>query len=347
MNDAAPAATLSFGGAMPDLRDQVVLVTGGTGSFGKAMTQRLLRDYAPRKVIVFSRDEQKHFQMQQQMPDNRLRFFVGDVRDRQRLMRAFEGVDVVLHAAAMKHVPLAEYNPLEAIRTNIDGAVNVIDAALDCNVKKVVALSTDKAASPVNLYGATKLCMEKLFIAANSYRGNHPTSFSVVRYGNVVGSNGSVVPLWVRQRENGEVTLTDPDMTRFWITMPQALDLVLLAISMGKGGELFIPKIPAADLASLATAIAPDCRHRVLGVRPGEKQHESLITADEAPQVLDCGKYYVIEPSFPWWGGTHHAGERVAADFTYTSANAPDRLSVTGLRQTLTDLGLLAAATVA
>lgn len=333
--------TWSLAGAPPNLDGKVVLITGGTGSFGKAMTERLLREASPRKVIVLSRDEQKHFQMQKAMPDPRLRFFVGDVRDRQRLMRAFEGVDVVLHAAAMKHVPLAEYNPLEAIRTNIDGAVNVIDAALDCKVQQVVALSTDKAASPVNLYGATKLCMEKLFIAANSYRGEHGTRFSVVRYGNVVGSNGSVVPLFARQRHDGELTVTDLAMTRFWITMPQALDLVQLAMTKGEGGELFIPKIPACDLATLAEAMAPDVPVKIIGVRPGEKIHESLITADEAPQVLDCGGYFLIEPAFPWWGGSSHAGRRVPVDFTYTSANAPARLSAITLRQTLSDLGFL------
>ena len=332
----------AFGGPRPDLDGQVILITGGTGSFGRAMTARLLRDFNPKKVIVLSRDEQKHFVMQQEFVDKRLRYFVGDVRDPKRLLRAFEGVDIVLHAAAMKHVPLAEYNPLEAIRTNIDGAVNVIDAALERNVQKVVALSTDKAASPVNLYGATKLCMEKLFIAANSYRGaNHPTSFCVVRYGNVVGSKGSVVPLFVQQAKKGELTLTDPTMTRFWITMDEAIDLVLLAIGVGTGGELFVPKIPAADLAGLASAIGPDCHHKVLGSRPGEKVHESLLTADEAPQVVDCGKYFVIEPSFPWWGGAVHAGTRVEPGFTYTSANAPQRLSVPALRETLDRLGFL------
>lgn len=332
---------LAFGGTPPDLKGKVVLITGGTGSFGRAATQRLLDDFEPRKVIVLSRDEQKHFQMQQDMPDPRLRFFVGDVRDRGRLMRAFEGVDVVLHSAAMKHVSLAEYNPLEAIRTNIDGAVNVIDAALERGVKRVVALSTDKAVSPVNLYGATKLCMEKLFIAANSYRGAHGTVFSVVRYGNVVGSKGSVVPLFVKQRETGELTLTDPTMTRFWITMAQAVDLCFLAVSAASGGEVFIPKLPAADVASLAQAIAPSCNHRVVGTRPGEKIHEALLTPDEAPQVLDCGQVFVIQPSFPWWGKSELAGTPVAADFTYTSANAPQRLTADDLRETLTQLRFL------
>lgn len=340
MSQSHPVAS-SFGGALPDLKGKVVLVTGGTGSFGRAATLRLLEDPTIRKVIVLSRDEQKHFQMQQEFGDGRLRFFVGDVRDRQRLMRAFDGVDIVIHAAAMKHVSLAEYNPLEAIRTNIDGAVNVIDAALERGVTKVVALSTDKAVNPINLYGATKLCMEKLIIAANSYRGERGTVFSVVRYGNVVGSKGSVVPLFVEQRKTGTLTLTDPAMTRFWITMRQAVDLALMAVSEGQGGEVFIPKIPAADLDSLARAMGPGCEHDVVGARPGEKIHEALITTDEAPHVLDCGKFYIIEAAFPWWGATRHAGVRVAETFCYTSENAPERLSVAALQQTLAELGYL------
>lgn len=333
---------LAFGDDAPDLTNKSVLLTGGTGSFGRACVRRLLDDFAPRKVIVFSRDEQKHYQMQQELTDPRLRFFVGDVRDRQRLLRAFEGVDVVFHAAAMKHVPLAEYNPIEAIRTNINGAENVIDAALERNVSRVVALSTDKAASPVNLYGATKLCMEKLFVAANSYRGAHGTVFSVVRYGNVVGSKGSVVPLFAAQREKGELTLTDPQMTRFWITMPQAIDLCLHAAAIARGGEVFIPKIPTADVATLARAMAPDARHRVVGIRPGEKLHETLITPDESRQVLSFSKTYVIEPSFPWWGGEPDVGERVPEGFSYTSANTSQRLSTEELCSILRELGFLA-----
>ena len=332
---------LTFGDQVPALDDKVILITGGTGSLGTALIRRLLRDASPRKVILFSRDEQKHFHLQQELPDRRVRFFVGDVRDRQRLLRAFEGVDVVFHAAAMKHIPLAEYNPLEAIRTNIGGAENVIDAALERNVGMVVAISTDKAASPVNLYGATKLCMEKLFVAANSYRGTHGTAFTVVRYGNVVGSRGSVVPLFVKQREAGELTLTAPQMTRFWITMDQAVDLCLHAVAQAKGGEVFIPRIPASDLATLAAAIAPAARVKVMGLRPGEKMHEALITQDEARQVVDCGRTYVIEPSFPWWGGSEHAGPRVPETFSYTSENAPDRPSVEELRALLQGLGFM------
>ncbi len=336
---------LTYGGSIADLADKVVLVTGGTGSFGRAVTRRLLTDGAPRKVILLSRDEQKHFQLQQEIRDPRLRFFVGDVRDRRRLMRAFDGVDVVLHTAAMKHVSLAEYNPLEAIRTNVDGAVNVIDAALERGVSNVVALSTDKAVNPVNLYGATKLCMEKLLIAANSYRGEGGTVFSVVRYGNVVGSKGSVVPLFAEQRKFGELTLTDPGMTRFWITMRQAVDLAILAATASNGGEVFVPKIPAADLATLARAMGPDCQYRIVGARPGEKVHETLIAADEAPQVLDCGAYYVIKASFPWWGTASHWGEHVPVGFSFTSANAPERLTVAALRSTLEELGFLAQPT--
>ena len=335
------ARKLAFGDMAPDLEGKVMLVTGGTGSFGTAMVQRLLADFGPKKVIVFSRDEQKHYQMQQQIQDPRVRFFVGDVRDRDRLRRAFDGVNIVFHAAAMKHVPLAEYNPIEAIRTNITGAENVIDAALDRGVEKVVALSTDKAVSPVNLYGATKLCMEKLFVAANSYRGAHGTSFVLVRYGNVVGSKGSVVPLFMSQKAKGEITLTDPRMTRFWITMDQALDLCLYAAAAGRGGEVFVPQIPATDLATLAEAIAPECHKKILGIRPGEKLHEALITADEARQVVSGPSTYIIEPNFPTWSGWHHEGGRVAEDFCYTSANTTERLDVEAVRRLLQSLGFL------
>ncbi len=332
---------LAFGTELPDLAGKSVLVTGGTGSFGRAMVERLLADFAPRKVIVFSRDEQKHYLMQQELKSPLLRFFVGDVRDRQRLMRALEDVDVVFHAAAMKHVPLAEYNPVEAIKTNIGGAENLIDVALERKVERVIALSTDKAVSPVNLYGATKLCMERLFVAANAYRGKDGPLFAVVRYGNVVGSKGSVVPLFAEQRKQGRLTLTDPTMTRFWITMRQAVDLCLHAAAAAAGGEVFVPRIPASDMATLAQAMGPECRHEVVGIRPGEKLHEMLITVDEARNVLDCGDSFVIEPSFTWWKTRPHAGKRVPADFTYTSQNAPDRLSLEALRRLLGELGFL------
>ncbi len=321
------------------LRDAVVLVTGGTGSFGRAFVRRLLSDCGPRKVIVFSRDEQKHFSMQSELSDPRLRFFVGDVRDKARLMRALVGVDVVVHAAAMKHVPIAEYNPLEAIRTNIDGAANLIDAALERHVARVVALSTDKAVNPVNLYGATKLCMEKLLVAANSYAGGHRTRFDLVRYGNVVGSKGSVVPLFVKQREQGTLSLTDPNMTRFWITMDQAIDLVLLALHDARGGEVFVPRIPACTLHVLAEAVAPGVAREVLGVRPGEKIHEALITPDEARSVAEYPNHYIIQPTFPWWGGQPRTdGRSVPAGFGFTSDIAR-MMGVSEVRALLKDLG--------
>ena len=324
--------------AAPDLSGKVILVTGGTGSFGRAFVDRVLAQHAPAKLIVFSRDEQKHFAMQRDLDDARLRFFVGDIRDRSRLMRALRGVDVVIHAAAMKHVPLAEYNPIEAIRTNVDGAANLIDAALERDVETVVGLSTDKAASPVNLYGATKLCMEKLLVAANSYSGQHGPAFKLVRYGNVVGSNGSVLPLFLRQRETGVLTLTDPNMTRFWIRMDQAIDLVMRTLKDGSGGEVFVPKIPACTVATLADAVAPTAEKRVIGVRPGEKIHELMITVDEARNVLEYERHFVITPSFPWWGGPKREGQRVADGFRFASDIA-QQLDTPTVRAMLAELG--------
>lgn len=294
---------------------KTVLVTGGTGSFGKAFIKRAL-ELGPKKLIVFSRDELKQFEMQQQFedPNDCLRYFLGDVRDRDRLLRAFDGVDVVIHAAALKQVPAAEYNPLECIKTNIMGASNVIDVAIDRNVEKVVALSTDKAVNPVNLYGATKLCSDKLFVAANWYSGDrHPTRFSVVRYGNVVGSRGSVVPYFLKNK-GGKVSVTHPGMTRFWITLPQAVDLVLTALAQMKGGEIFVPKIPAMAITELADALG--CTYTVSGIRPGEKIHESLISEDEARNTYDCGDYYVVSSKT-------YSGLPVGSGFSYTSDQAP------------------------
>jgi UDP-N-acetylglucosamine 4,6-dehydratase/5-epimerase len=325
----------------PDLKGAVVLVTGGTGSFGQAFVRHLLDGADPSKVIVFSRDEQKHYVMQAALQDKRLRFFVGDIRDRDRLMRALSGVDIVVHAAAMKHVPIAEYNPIEAIRTNIDGAANLIDAALERGVSRLVALSTDKAVSPVNLYGATKLCMEKLLVAANSYAGASKTRFDLVRYGNVVGSKGSVVPLFRELRNKGKLTLTDPSMTRFWIGMDRAVDLVLLALKDGRGGEVFIPKLPACRVDVLAEAIAPGVERQIVGIRPGEKIHETLITADEARNVVEYAQHFVIEPSFPWWGGAQRSdGKPVAPGFQYSS-DVTHQLSVEEVRALLARLGML------
>ncbi len=323
----------------PDLTGKVILVTGGTGSFGRAFVERLLQHHAPRKIIVFSRDEQKHFFMQRELPDPRLRFFIGDIRDQERLLRALVGVDIVVHAAAMKQVPLAEYNPTEAIRTNVDGAADLVHAALERGVRTVVALSTDKAVSPVNLYGATKLCMEKLLIAANSYSGAGGTEFKLVRYGNVVGSKGSVVPVFLEQRATGKLTLTEPSMTRFWISMDQAIDLVLLALQEGRGGEVFVPKIPACTVQALAEAIAPEAAMDVTGIRPGEKLHELLITADEAHQVLEYDRHFVIAPSFPWWGGRQRQdGSQVRVGFRFGSDTA-EQLEVSRVRDMLRELG--------
>lgn len=280
-------------------QESVVLITGGTGSLGKQLTHLLLEVYGVRKAIIFSRDELKQFEMQQGYPEKRypgLRFFIGDVRDRKRLYRAFDGVDVVIHAAALKQVPTAEYNPLEAIKTNILGAANVIDAAIDCGVKSVIALSTDKAANPINLYGATKLCSDKLFVAGNNYVGNRRTRFSVVRYGNVVGSRGSVVPFFLKMRPTGRLPITDKRMTRFWITLDQAANFVLACLDRMEGGELFVPKIPSMNIIDLARAIAPECQLDLVGIRPGEKLHEVMIPEDEARNCTEFDDYFTILP---------------------------------------------------
>ncbi len=271
-----------------------------------------------------------------------MRYFVGDIRDANRLQRALTGIDIVVHAAAMKHVPLAEYNPSEAIRTNINGAMNLIDACLDRGVKRVVALSTDKAASPVNLYGATKLCMEKLFVAANAYSGGDGTRFDVVRYGNVVGSKGSVVPVFLRQRDEGELTVTEPSMTRFWIGMDGAVQLVMLALRDGSGGELYIPRIPACTIGVLAAAIAPGTPVKVVGIRPGEKIHEVLITADEARNVREFDRYFVVRPHYAWNSEGSDRGKAVAAGFSFGSDQAV-QLDVDQTRGLLMELGFLDA----
>jgi len=320
------------------LRDSTVLITGGTGSFGKKCVEILLRECPPRRLIVFSRDEQKHVDMQRTLfPTDKfpmMRYFVGDVRDLPRLMRAMKGVDYVIHAAAMKHVDVAEYNPQECIHTNIGGAENVINAAIDCGVKKVVALSTDKAASPINLYGATKLASDKLFVAANHLAGANGTRFAVVRYGNVVGSKGSVIPFFLKKRHEGVLPITDPRMTRFWITLDQGVELVLKAFNLMSGGEIFIPKIPSTTITDLATAMAPECEQKIIGIRPGEKLHECMITADDARSTVDCGDFYVIEPELQWWGGSHttRGGKRVPENFVYSSDINPHFLTVDEIR---------------
>ncbi len=323
---------------MIDLDGKTILVTGGTGSFGKAFVTFVLARFQPRRLIVFSRDELKQFHMQQQFQHPALRFFIGDVRDRDRLYRAFAGVDYVVHAAALKQVPACEYNPFEAIRTNVIGAENVINAAIDQGVKRVIALSTDKAANPINLYGATKLCSDKLFIAGNAYSGAQDTRFSVVRYGNVLGSRGSVVPFFRACRNKGVIPITDPRMTRFWITLPQAVQFVLECFERMKGGEIFVPKIPSMKIVDLAKAIAPGCRHEIVGIRPGEKLHEVMIPIDEARNTLEYRDHYVIHPQFEWWGrrnGRPGNGKPVPDGFSYRSDNNTWWLDESDLRRLL------------
>jgi len=285
------------------LQHKSILITGGTGSFGKAFIENVLNNFPNvKKVIVFSRDELKQFDMMNspifkpycESGTNQLRFFIGDVRDLNRVRRACEGVDVIIHAAALKQVPAAEYNPLECIKTNVNGAQNIIDAAMDCGVKKVVALSTDKAAAPINLYGATKLCSDKLFIAASNMIGNRELSFSVVRYGNVMGSRGSVIPFFINQRKAGFLPITDHNMTRFSISLKDAVGMVLYALENSIGGEIFVPKIPSYKIGDIAEAIAPGCEQKIVGIRPGEKLHEEMITESDSQNTVDCGKYYAI-----------------------------------------------------
>ena len=283
-------------------QDKTILLTGGTGSFGKMFTKTVLKEKNPKKLIIYSRDELKQHEMRVAgFNDERLRYFIGDVRDKDRMYRAMNGVDIVVHAAALKQVPACEYNPIEAIKTNINGAENIVEAAIDRGVQQVLALSTDKAANPVNLYGATKLVAEKLFVQANAYAGGSGTKFSCVRYGNVVGSRGSVIPLFREQRKSGIITLTDDRMTRFWLTLEQGVAFVLNSIEMMKGGEVFIPKIPSMRITDLAEAIAPGCEIRTIGIRPGEKLHESLISPEEARHTLELEDIYIIQPTHPWW----------------------------------------------
>jgi UDP-N-acetylglucosamine 4,6-dehydratase/5-epimerase len=286
-----------------DWQDKSILITGGTGSFGKACARFLLDNLGPRKVIVYSRDEAKQYEMQHVLGfnDERIRYFIGDVRDKQRLSRAMSGVDIVVHSAAMKQVPACEYNPIEAVKTNIDGATNIIDVAIDQKVPKVIALSTDKAVSPVNLYGATKLVAEKLFVQGNTYAGAGVTRFSCTRYGNVVGSRGSVIPLFRKQRAKGVITVTDERMTRFWLTLDEAVRFVVRCVDLMQGGEVFVPKLPSMRLMDLAKTVAPECRVEVVGIRPGEKLDETLVSRDESRHTVVFDDMYIIEPSFPWW----------------------------------------------
>ncbi|MBN2047571.1 MAG: UDP-N-acetylglucosamine 4,6-dehydratase (inverting) [Anaerolineaceae bacterium] len=307
--------------------NQTILVTGGTGSFGKNFTKVLLEKHTPKRIIIFSRDELKQHEMRMQFNDDpRLRFFIGDLRDRDRVYRAFSTeIDMVVHAAALKQVPACEYNPYEAIKTNVIGAQNVIDAAIDCGIPKVIALSTDKAVNPINLYGATKLCAEKQFVQGNSYAGSKPTRFSCVRYGNVVGSRGSVVPVFRKLRETGLVTVTDERMTRFWITLDQAVEFVIHSSEIMHGGEIFVPRLPSMGIMDLVKVIAPDCEVKITGIRPGEKLHEILISNDEARHTVELPDLYAILPEYPWWDSKrtendlYSTGKPLAEETCYAS----------------------------
>ncbi|BBB49437.1 UDP-N-acetylglucosamine 4,6-dehydratase (inverting) [Pelolinea submarina] len=313
-----------------DWKNKVILVTGGTGSFGKKFIEVMLKEYQPAKLIVFSRDEQKQHEMRQAGFDHpNLRYFIGDIRDAARLRRAFEGVDFVVHAAALKQVPACEYNPMEAVKTNILGSSNVIDAALDAGVERVIALSTDKAVNPINLYGATKLAAEKLFVQSNAYAGGRASRFACVRYGNVVGSRGSVVPVFLRQREEGAITITDERMTRFWITLEQGVRFVIRCLEEMHGGEVFVPKIPSMKVIDLARVVAPEAKINVIGIRPGEKLHEVLISEDEARTVVELDDMYVVQPAEALWFGRdwEKQGKAINDEFRYASNNNTEWLS--------------------
>ncbi|MEO9531421.1 MAG: UDP-N-acetylglucosamine 4,6-dehydratase (inverting) [Crocinitomicaceae bacterium] len=323
-----------------DLNNKNILITGGTGSLGKALTKRILSSFPQvKRLVIFSRDEQKQFVMAQEFPQSKypaIRYFIGDVRDEHRLKRAFKGIDYVIHAAAMKHVHLAEYNPMECVKTNIIGAENVINACLDSEVKRVVALSTDKAAAPINLYGATKLASDKLFVAANNIKGVNPIRFSVVRYGNVMGSNGSVIPFFINKRKEGFLPITDKSMTRFNISLDGGVDMVLHALEHAWGGEIFVPKISSYRITDVAEAVAPGIEQREVGIRPGEKIHEEMITSSDSYYTYDLGKYYAIIPSVPNWNTSEFVNEfkatPVEKGFTYNSGDNTDWESPESLR---------------
>lgn len=319
-----------------DWKKKVILLTGGTGSFGQKFTEIMLKKYKPKIIRIFSRDELKQWEMEKRFNDDEhLRFFIGNVRDKDRLERAMDGVDIIVHAAALKQVPLCEYNPFEAVKTNILGAQNVLNAAVDHNVEKVMAISTDKAVSPVNLYGATKMCMEKLFTAANSYvGGKRQTRMSCVRYGNVVGSRGSIIPLFKKQRATGTITITDKRMTRFWITLEQGVEFAIKSIEMMHGGEIFVPKIPSMRVIDLVKVVAPDCKINYIGIRPGEKIHECLITGDEVRHTLEFDDFFAIEPEHPWWRKENwKGGKSLLEGFRYTSDKNDEWLTIKELQK--------------
>jgi len=321
-----------------DWQNQTILLTGGTGSFGKHFCSLMIDKYKPRVIRVYSRDELKQHEMRQHFGEDYIRYFIGDVRDADRLRRAMEGVDIVIHAAALKQVPACEYNPLEAVKTNIHGAQNVIDAAIDVGISKVIALSTDKAVNPVNLYGATKLCADKIIIQGNAYAGQRGTRFSCVRYGNVIGSRGSVIPLFKNQRKSGKITITDRRMTRFWLTLDQAVELVVNAFSHMQGGEIFVPRIPSMKIMDLAKAVAPECEIEVIGIRPGEKLHEALITEEEGRNTVAYNGMYVVMPNYSWWERQNYiSGRQLPEGFTYTSNNNDMWLSIEDLTKIISE----------
>jgi UDP-N-acetylglucosamine 4,6-dehydratase len=318
------------------LSNSTILVTGGTGSFGHCFVPMTLEKYNPKKIIILSRDEMKQWEMAKLYEgDDRVRFFIGDVRDRDRLYRALDGVDYVVHAAATKIVPTAEYNPFECVKTNINGAMNVIDAAIDSRVKSVVALSTDKASSPINLYGATKLCSDKLFVSGNAYAGEHPTRFSVVRYGNVMGSRGSVIPFFNSIKDSGSIPITDPKMTRFMISLKDAVELVWHAFEDAVGGEIYVKKIPSMNITELGKAVAPDAEQKIVGIRPGEKLHEQMIGIEDAISTFEYAEHYKILPVINGWNSDSSrikGGAKVAEDFTYTSGDNKEWMSIDQLQ---------------
>lgn len=323
------------------LTGKSVLITGGTGSLGKALTNHILETYpGVKRLVIFSRDEQKQFNMAQEYPHDKfpqIRFFIGDVRDYDRVKRALKGIDYVIHAAAMKHVPIAEYNPMECVKTNILGAENIINACLETDVERVVALSTDKAAAPINLYGATKLASDKLFVAANNIKGWNPIRFSVVRYGNVMGSNGSVIPFFMNKKKEGVLPITDVTMTRFNISLQGGVDMVMHALETAWGGEIFVPKIPSYKITDVAEAIGPECEQKVVGIRPGEKIHEEMITSSDSYYTYDLGRYYAIVPAIPRWSVEDFVkefnAEKVPAGFQYNSGENTEWVSVQELRE--------------
>lgn len=327
------------------LNNKSILITGGTGSFGKAFVRTVLERFpGVKRLVIFSRDELKQFEMSQTFNERNypaIRYFIGDVRDEARLRRALEGIDVVVHAAALKQVPAAEYNPFECIKTNVLGAQNLIEACMDSGVQRLVALSTDKAAAPVNLYGATKLCSDKLFVAANNIKGHRDIRYSVVRYGNVMGSRGSVIPFFMERSKSGELPITDPTMTRFNISLQEGVEMVLWSIEHAWGGEILVPKIPSYRITDVATAVAPECQQRIVGIRPGEKIHEEMITASDSFNTVDLGRYYAILPAAPNYSVDEYCakagGQRVPVGFSYDSGSNPDFLTIDQLRSLIAE----------